>query len=99
MASEFSNQLKASQTAQGGKSLPPAMQAEAQRALAADFSNVKVHTSASKYQAGANIGVRAYATGRQITFQQGKYSPESVKGHGLLRHELTHVVQQTAQPK
>lgn len=42
------------------------------------------------------LNAAAFTHGRDIYFGIGRYSPETLSGKGLLAHELTHVVQQSA---
>ncbi|MGB0789473.1 MAG: eCIS core domain-containing protein, partial [Marinirhabdus sp.] len=63
-----------------------------------DFSNVRIHTGSTAVQMNQNLGSQAFATGNDIYFNQGKYSPGSKQGDHLLAHELTHTIQQGAVP-
>lgn len=59
-----------------------------------DFSHVRIHTDTVAAKSADSINALAYATGNNIVFNQGQFSPESDNGKKLLAHELTHVVQQ-----
>ena len=59
-----------------------------------DFSQVRVHTSASAAEAASSVNARAFTLGRDIVFGSGQFAPETVEGQRLLAHELTHIVQQ-----
>src|SRR5262249_5849094 len=63
-----------------------------------DFGRVRVHADARSAESAAAVGARAYTVGRDVVFGAGAYAPETEAGHGLLAHELTHVVQQAAGP-
>ncbi|MFD9066486.1 DUF4157 domain-containing protein [Kitasatospora purpeofusca] len=72
----------------GGRPLQGAVRAEMEGRLGADFSDVRLHTGAAAQRSAAEIGARAYTSGRDV-----------VIGHGggdkhTLAHELTHVIQQ-----
>ncbi|HEY9805199.1 MAG TPA: DUF4157 domain-containing protein, partial [Candidatus Obscuribacterales bacterium] len=66
-----------------------------------DFSDVRIHTGSDAVQMNKDLHAQAFAHGKDIYFNQGKYNPGSDDGKRLLAHELTHVVQQTGavQPK
>jgi hypothetical protein len=60
-----------------------------------DFSQVRVHTDVSAGHSAMALGASAYTSGSDIVFAPGRYAPGSERGHRLLAHELTHVVQQS----
>ncbi|MFF1906133.1 DUF4157 domain-containing protein [Kitasatospora sp. NPDC058218] len=71
-----------------GRPLQGPVRAEMEGRLGADFSDVRLHTGAAAQRSAAEIGARAYTSGRDV-----------VLGHGggdkhTLAHELTHVIQQ-----
>ncbi|MBD1924414.1 DUF4157 domain-containing protein [Microcoleus sp. FACHB-831] len=85
-----------------GQSLSDNIKQPMEQAFGADFSGVKVHTDAHSDMLNRSIGARAFATGKDIFFKGGAYSPGSTDGQKLIAHELTHVVQQSGgkvQPK
>lgn len=59
-----------------------------------DFSSVRIHSDNSAAQMSQEINAQAFTVGRDIYFNQGKYSPGTEGGKRLLAHELVHVVQQ-----
>ena len=61
-----------------------------------DFSQVRVHADAEAAEAAASIHARAFTANRGIAFGAGQYAPQTQSGRGLLAHELTHVIQQSA---
>jgi hypothetical protein len=62
----------------------------------ADLSDVRVHTSRDAGDSARAINAAAYATGRDIYFAPGMYSPGTDRGRRLLAHEVAHVVQQSS---
>ncbi|WP_443034634.1 eCIS core domain-containing protein [Streptomyces sp. BE303] len=71
-----------------GRPLQGPVREEMEGRLGADFSDVRLHTGAAAQRSAAEIGARAYTSGRDV-----------VIGHGggdrhTLAHELTHVIQQ-----
>jgi Domain of unknown function (DUF4157) len=76
----------------GGRPLPEPVRAKMEAALAADFSNVRVHVGPQ----AERIGAIAFTMGSDIYFAPGRYQPETARGQQLLGHELAHVVQQRA---
>jgi len=63
-----------------------------------DFSQVRVHTDAGAAASARQLNAAAYTVGSDIVFGTGRYSPHTQTGRELIAHELTHVVQQQAQP-
>ena len=59
-----------------------------------DFSQVQVHSDAKAARSAQSVNALAYTVNRDIVFGQGQYTPKNIKGHSLLAHELTHVIQQ-----
>ncbi|WP_107452636.1 DUF4157 domain-containing protein [Streptomyces sp. TLI_053] len=73
---------------EAGRPLRGPVREEMEGRLGADFSDVRLHTGAAAQRSAAEIGARAYTSGRHV-----------VIGHGgndrhTLAHELTHVIQQ-----
>jgi hypothetical protein len=81
----------------GGRPLDSSTRTQMNQAFNADFSGVRVHTSAEADSLNRSLNARAFTTGRDIYFRQGQYNPGSSGGRELLAHELTHVVQQNAE--
>jgi Domain of unknown function (DUF4157) len=63
-----------------------------------DLSDVRVHTDDHADNLNRAVSARAFATGTDVYFSKGEYSPGSAAGDELLAHELTHVVQQRGAP-
>jgi hypothetical protein len=59
-----------------------------------DLSDVRVHTDDTADQLNRTVSARAFATGTDVYFAKGEYSPGSASGDKLIAHELAHVVQQ-----
>ena len=59
-----------------------------------DLSDVRVHTDDKADQLNRSVSARAFATGTDVYFAKGEYSPGSASGDKLIAHELAHVVQQ-----
>ncbi len=59
-----------------------------------DFSRVRVHTDEKATKSASQVNALAYASGRNVVFAAGLYSPSTTSGRRLLAHELAHVVQQ-----
>jgi hypothetical protein len=60
----------------------------------ADFSRVRIHSSADARSVARQVNARAVTYGANIAFAPGRYAPDTAEGTRLLAHELTHVVQQ-----
>ncbi len=59
-----------------------------------DLSDVRVHTDDTADKLNNAVSARAFATGTDVYFASGEYSPGSADGDKLIAHELAHVVQQ-----
>jgi hypothetical protein len=76
-----------------GRPLAEPIRAEMEERLAADFSDVRVHTGAAAQASARDIDAHAYTSGSHIVFQQG-HDDASAAGKTTLAHELAHVIQQ-----
>ncbi|WP_160148494.1 DUF4157 domain-containing protein [[Leptolyngbya] sp. PCC 7376] len=79
-----------------GETLPDDLRPQMENAFSSDFSNVRIHHNAHADDLNRSIQAKAFTTGQDIFFRQGEYQPNSHNGQTLLAHELTHVVQQSA---
>lgn len=76
-----------------GRPLEPGVRAEMEgRFGGADFGDVRVHNDAVAQRSAAEIGARAYTSGRHIVIGENGGDKHT------LAHELTHVVQQRSGP-
>jgi len=75
-----------------GKPLPLSVQRKMEALFGEDFSDVRIHSGPQAH----SIGAIAFTLGSSIYFAPGHYSPDTPRGHQLIGHELTHVVQQRA---
>jgi hypothetical protein len=64
-----------------------------------DLSDVRVHTDDNADRLNRSVSARAFATGTDVYFAKGEYSPGSAAGDKLIAHELAHVVQQRGAPQ
>jgi hypothetical protein len=78
-----------------GASLPGDVQQKFEASTGADLSGVRVHTGADSAQAASAVGAKAYTTGQDIHFAEGRYAPSDPFGLHLLAHEVAHTVQQS----
>jgi len=81
----------------GGASLDAGVQERFGSSLG-DLSDVRVHTDDTADRLNRSVSARAFATGTDVYFAQGEYSPGSASGDKLIAHELAHVVQQRGAP-
>ena len=77
----------------GGASLDAGVQSRFADSLG-DLSDVRVHTDDTADRLNTAVSARAFATGTDVYFASGEYSPGSAEGDKLIAHELAHVVQQ-----
>lgn len=76
----------------GGRPLPDAVRAKMESYFAADLSDVRIHVG----DQATKIGALAFTLGSDLYFAPGQLDLHSHRGHELLGHELTHVIQQRA---
>jgi len=86
-------QSQISSTRGGGSSLDSGV-AERFSGSLGDLSDVRVHTDDNADKLNRSVSARAFATGTDVYFAKGEYSPGSSDGDRLIAHELAHVVQQ-----
>lgn len=77
-----------------GSALDLKTRSQMESGFGADFGGVKIHTDNNAAKLNKELGSKAFTTGSDIYFNQGKYKPDSQNGKQLLAHELTHTVQQ-----
>ncbi|WP_017326299.1 DUF4157 domain-containing protein [Synechococcus sp. PCC 7336] len=83
-----------------GNPLPDRTRAEMGAHFGRDFSDVRIHTDGDAVDMNRQLKSQAFAQGKDLYFNQGKFDPQSKDGKHLLAHELAHVVQQNkAKPK
>lgn len=75
-----------------GRPVDPAIRLKAERALGSSLADVEVHTGAEARRSAAELGARAYTTGRHIVVGDGGHDE-----HTIL-HELRHTWQQQRGP-
>ena len=82
------------QTKGSGNPLPDRTRAEMESHFGKDFSMVRIHTDADAIAMNRQLKSQAFAQGKDVYFNQGKFDPQSKEGKHLLAHELAHIVQQ-----
>lgn len=71
-----------------GRALEPAVREQMQERLAADFSDVRLHTGPAAQRSAAGLGARAYPSGNHVVVGR-----DGLDDH-TLAHGLTHVLRQ-----
>lgn len=59
-----------------------------------DLGGVRLHADSKAAELSQSLGAEAFTVGNDVFFGEGRFTPGSSSGMGLLAHELTHVVQQ-----
>lgn len=77
-----------------GEPLPKATRLQMERHFQHDFSRVRVHTDGRAALSAASLRANAFTVGNHVVFGTGQFNATSGQGQRLLRHELTHVIQQ-----
>jgi hypothetical protein len=88
---------KIESTAGKGHVLPKNTLHEMNASFGADFSNVRIHKDSEAAAMNKELNAQAFTHGNDIYFNEGKFDANSSQGKLLLAHELTHVVQQSAE--
>lgn len=81
-----------------GEPLDSATRAFMEPRFGRDFGNVRVHVDADADSMARHLHARAFTSGRDIVFRQGRYAPATDSGKTLLAHELVHTIQQERLP-
>jgi hypothetical protein len=78
-----------------GQPLAEETRSEMEANFGEDFSSVRIHTDSAADQITSDVDAIALTSGKDVFFKSGQYQPGSESGKQLLRHELTHVIQQS----
>src|SRR5207245_7502411 len=76
-----------------GKPLPGPVQADLERLLGQDLTDVRIHDDTEAAALAEAAGAAAFVLGSHVFFASGRYDPTSAPGRRLLAHEVAHVVQ------
>lgn len=79
-----------------GRPLDAATRAFMEPRFGHSFDKVRVFAGPAADSSARAIQARAYTHGHNMVFAAGEYAPGTAEGKRLLAHELTHVVQQSA---
>jgi Domain of unknown function (DUF4157)/Novel toxin 16 len=82
-----------------GQPLDPITRAFFETRFRHDFSRVRVHAGTQAAESARAVNAVAYTAGTDVVFGQGLYMPGQGTGLRLIAHELSHVVQQSGQPR
>ncbi|MER5519422.1 DUF4157 domain-containing protein [Streptomyces sp. NPDC002763] len=77
-----------------GQPLDPVVRARLETVFDRDLGDVRVHTDAEAAESARSVDAKAWTVGNHMAFAPGHYAPDTETGLRLLRHELSHVVQQ-----
>jgi outer membrane protein OmpA-like peptidoglycan-associated protein len=80
-----------------GQPLDATTRTEMEALFGHDFSGVQMHTDPQASKSAEALDANAYTSGQDVVFAEGRYAPGTAAGKKLIAHELTHVVQQTAE--
>jgi hypothetical protein len=82
----------------GGEPLPKESRTFMESRFGQDLSKIRIHAGPQAAKLSNGLNARALTIGNDIMFRRGEFQPHSSKGQHLLAHELTHTMQQGAQP-
>ncbi len=82
-----------------GRALEPETRKFMESRFGYDFGEVRIHTDNQAEVMARNLNAEAFTIGRDVYFGSGRYNPATNSGQRLVAHELTHVVQQSHQPR
>lgn len=77
-----------------GSPLPEPLLPMLEHRLGHDFSQVRVHTGAPAAALAGALRAKAFASGDDLVFAEGRFEPGTPRGVELIAHELAHVAQQ-----
>jgi hypothetical protein len=86
---------KSGSTNDAEQSLDETTRSEMERTLGFDLRDVRMHMTKQAGELAQQLNAEAFTIGSDIFAAEGKLSPSTREGKGLLVHELTHVVQQS----
>jgi hypothetical protein len=78
-----------------GQPLSRQLRAELEEAFGAELSAVRVHSDTAASAAARERHALAFASGRDLYFDDGWFRPHEPRGRRLLLHEIAHALQQT----
>ena len=78
-----------------GFPLPGPLRRDLETAFDGNLGPIRVHTDAIAQAAALRAGAHAFASGRDLYFARGQWSPFTIQGRMLIAHEVAHVLQQT----
>lgn len=76
-----------------GVALPADLRLRLEARFGVALDRVRVHADEVADRAARAIGARAFTVGEDIFFAAGELAPTDARGHALLVHEVTHVIQ------
>ncbi len=77
-----------------GSGLDGATRGQFEGFFGVDLGGVRLHADSKAAELSRSLGAEAFTVGNDVFFGEGRFTPGSSSGMGLLAHELTHVVQQ-----
>ncbi|NTW69465.1 MAG: DUF4157 domain-containing protein [Chlorobiaceae bacterium] len=92
LGTSISNRIES--TFGAGTPLPEPTRSFMENRFGTEFSNVRIHADHDSAQLSHSLNAQAFTVGKDIYFNEGKYTPDSESGRYLLAHELTHTLQQ-----
>ncbi|MFY1112652.1 MAG: DUF4157 domain-containing protein [Methanosarcinaceae archaeon] len=90
-------QDKLLQSRNEGSPLPEGPRSVMESSFGTDFGDVRIHRDSRAAEMARAINAKAFTSGKDIYFGEGRFVPGTVSGDQLLAHELTHVIQQRGQ--
>jgi hypothetical protein len=82
---------------QPGRQLDPSTRAFFEPRFGQDLSHVRIHNDSKAAESARAVNALAFASGHNIVFGSGSYSPDRPDGRFMLAHELAHTMQQGRQ--
>jgi hypothetical protein len=78
-----------------GEAISPEIRHEMESSFKRELGDVRLHTSSEADLLAKQLGAKAFTTGNDIFFRNGTYQPSTLSGKKLIKHELTHTIQQS----
>src|SRR5678816_2937795 len=94
LPASVASQVQSNTRSDTGEPLPAGVVKFLEARFRTDLGAVRVHTGPQAAQRSRELNARAFTTGQDIYFGEGRYQPETAEGLELIAHEVTHTVQQ-----
>lgn len=79
-----------------GNPLPEESRRRMEASFGRELSGIRIHTDSLSVELSRALRAQAFAHGKDIYFNEGRFAPGTPEGDHLLAHEIAHTIQQGA---